>query len=929
MSEHNSEINDIQVQRTFWAAVFVVLAIGVLLGFSLFQRMTGPAQNLIPVISFSAGMLVAIAGAVLARTRYWNIAPFVSFYAAVLAILAPSVFIAGRGLLPPVLVTVISAFLIFFVFPTHTRKHPIAALILAVGIYLVLEWVNPAYRVAPPSSTRIGPWVGVMFAFAFILLLISQRWEYLRIRAKVTLLASSLLIVVISSLTYYAVTNIRHVAEQNEEEQFALLYEGYNNYVRTLEQEAATLAVSLADRQDIVDLYLAQDRQGLLNLLTPLFNTLSRRYNIAHLYIENPDGTVFVRVHNPEEYGDDITYRLTAAEALISLGTVTGVEIGPSRLGVRSVTPLTDGARYVGLLEVGIDYDTKFIQSLRADTGADYTMWITKEAAAPAGLGEPQNAPVAPHPELLFYASTSPGAARIPQNVYQQVLRNSRPAIHYISNGEEDLAVLVAPLLGYRNRTIGVIEIIKDRSETLAHLQTDTRNILLAAGLIALISIVILRVFAQYIFLRPLAQLSEAATKQSEGDLSIRVNISGQDEIHDLAVALNTLTEKVQESLSELEVRVAERTMDLEMSNRESQHRAAQFQAVAKVAQASANIKELDILLPRITELISQQFGYYHAGIFMLDSAREYAVLAAANSEGGKKMLARKHRLRVGAEGIVGFVTRTGNPRIALNVGEDSVHFNNPDLPNTQSEMALPLKIGTQIIGALDVQSTAANAFSENDVEVLSTLADQVALAIENARLFEETQRLLRETQIAFGERIQTSWLKTAETLSALGYTLSGSRVQPLEKPLDDENISQAIKTGSIVISQADKDKQLEAVAVPIKIREQVIGTLNIQLPPNHNWGADEIDIAEAIASRIGLAIETATLIKETAQRAAFERTTSEISDKLSASTRFDAILRTAAEELSKALGGSEVLVQIQPGVFEDDKDNRYYSENS
>ncbi len=919
MIEQHPKSKKAQSRLTLWAVIFVTVLLGVLLVLSIYQPSFENSNNLIPLISITFGILVTGIAALLTRTRYRKAVPYVIFYAVLFSIFAPSIFIGGRGYIPPIFVTVISTFLIFTIFPNYNRNHPIGILIFAVSTYFAVEWINPIYRLTSSSLVRVTPWAGVVFVLIFTFLLVFHRWDRLRLRAKITLVTSSLLIVIISSLTYFAIDNLNNISKSMEEEQLTSFYNGYNNYVSTLEQEAATLALSLADRQDIVDLYVAKDRQGLLNLLTPLFNTLSRKYNVVHLYVENPDGTVFLRVHNPELFGDAITYRLTAFEALNSLVTETGVDVGPSRLGVRSVTPLNDGARYVGLLEVGIDYDERFIQDLRENTGADYNMWVTKDVAAPAGLAVPNNAPPAPHPELLFYASTNQnGAIPIPQNVYQQVLESGEPApVRYVSDGNNNLVVLVAPMFGYGNRIIGVIEIIVDRSETLAKIQNNSWKIIAVAVIIAILSILVFQLFTQGVFLLPIKNLLGAATKQSEGDLSVRVQVHSQDEFHQLASSLNTMAEKVQESISELEVRVAERTMELEISNKESQTRSSKFEAVAKVAQASATIRELDVLLPSITELISQHFDYYHAGIFMLDGASEYAVLAAANSDGGQKMLERKHRLRVGIEGIVGFVTKTGTPRIALNVGEDSVHFNNPDLPETQSEMALPLKIGKRIIGAIDVQSKAANAFSEEDVEVLSTLADQVALAIENARLFEESQRLLRESRIAFGERIQESWAQIAATKLSIGYTLSGSQVKSLKKPYESADVKRAIKTGNMVVTENKKTHQIETIAIPIKLREKVVGTFNIQLPPKHHWATDEIDIAEAIADRLGQAIETATLVEETSLRAAYERTTSEISERLSSSTHFDSILRTAAQELSRALGGSDVLVQIQPEILE------------
>ncbi|HNM36401.1 MAG TPA: GAF domain-containing protein, partial [Anaerolineales bacterium] len=145
-----------------------------------------------------------------------------------------------------------------------------------------------------------------------------------------------------------------------------------------------------------------------------------------------------------------------------------------------------------------------------------------------------------------------------------------------------------------------------------------------------------------------------------------------------------------------LEERVRERTAELEIANKVNEKRALQFSAIAKVMNAISSIQTLDELLPLVAKVISEEFNFYHVGIFLLDSRKELAVLRASNSEGGQRMLARNHSLSVGQTGIVGYVTATGQPRIALDVGADSAYFDNPDLPNTRSEIALPLRYAKQ-----------------------------------------------------------------------------------------------------------------------------------------------------------------------------------------------------------------------------------------
>jgi len=403
------------------------------------------------------------------------------------------------------------------------------------------------------------------------------------------------------------------------------------------------------------------------------------------------------------------------------------------------------------------------------------------------------------------------------------------------------------------------------------------------------------------------SQFTQEQVRQNKAQFLEPIQIKTRDELQDLANAFNQMNVEFVHIFETLEERVVERTENLNVACKQSERRAKQFETAAQVAKTIASIRDLDTLLPRITQLISQQFGFYHTGIFLLDDAREYAVLSAANSEGGKRMLAREHKLKVGQTGgIVGYVTGTGNARVAINTGADAIHFNNPDLPGAHSEMAIPLRISGQVMGALDVQSTEPNAFGQEDIEVLSALADQVAVAIQNARSFSEMKKMLAEAQRAASNEITQAWKVLQPAPVGTGYQKSGSSFKPLEEPLDGEHIRHAVEKGETVVQPSN-------LVVPIRLRGQVIGVINLRMPRSHKWSEDEVDIAEALSERLSLAIETATLLNATQRRAGIEKITSEISGKISSSTQFETILQTAAQELSRALGGSEVLVQIEP----------------
>ena len=350
-----------------------------------------------------------------------------------------------------------------------------------------------------------------------------------------------------------------------------------------------------------------------------------------------------------------------------------------------------------------------------------------------------------------------------------------------------------------------------------------------------------------------------------------------------------------------LEQRVQERTAALEK-------RAAQLQTVSTVARTIAALKDLDSLLPEITRLVSEQFGFYHTGIFLIDDSNEHAILQAANSEGGRRMLNRHHQLRLDATSIVGYATSRGEPRIALDVGADAVFFNNPDLPETRSEMALPLQAGGRTIGALDVQSTKTNAFSQEDINVLNTLADQVAIAIENARLFGESRSALSESQVTIERYVKQAWGSFAQQAKHTGFVFDGKQVVPLEKGARREQIKAAAKTGRLSLEKASS-----TIAVPIKLRGQLIGVLDLRSKNGQRqWTRDEMTMLEAAAERAALALENARLVDSAQRRAARERVIGEISTRIGAANNFDAILQTAVEELGRKIGGAEVTLEIK-----------------
>ena len=349
-----------------------------------------------------------------------------------------------------------------------------------------------------------------------------------------------------------------------------------------------------------------------------------------------------------------------------------------------------------------------------------------------------------------------------------------------------------------------------------------------------------------------------------------------------------------------LELRVTERTTELEI-------RATQLQAIASVARAIASVQDMDVLLPDITKLVSDQFGFYHVGIFLLDEKKENAILRAANSLGGKVMLERSHQLKLDTNSLVGFAASRSEPRIALDVGTDAVFFDNPDLPETRSEMALPLRVAGNVIGVLDVQSRQANAFTQNDIALLSTLADQIAVAIENTRLFGESREALKTAEETFTRYVKREWSSYVRQARSTGYTYDGNRTIPLEKRENQKNAQTLPQTGRLTLQKDAKE-----VTVPIRFRGQIIGYMDVKPKGERKWSQDDMLLLEAAAERAAISLENARLVESAERRASRERTIGEISTRIGAVSNLDAIMQAAVEELGRKIGSSmEVIFEL------------------
>lgn len=584
-------------------------------------------------------------------------------------------------------------------------------------------------------------------------------------------------------------------------------------------------------------------------------------------------------------------------------------------LVVTIAAPVYTGAKFRGIVAADMQLSKITSQIEEINIGQTGYAFMIDDAGriismSPAGYDLFGISPENLDPEEYFKTTVLGEGSLELNEITKRMTSGGRGLVVFPVNGV-DTYLAFAPVKsnGY---SVGIVVPAAELQTAIMTARNETQSQIRSAARLAGIILVILLVASVLIGFRisqritaPIARLTEAANRIVAGDLTAQAANTSADEIGVLARAFNTMTTRLRETLAGLEQNVASRTAELTIANQQNERRALQFETIARVARTIGSTRDLNALLPQIASAISGQFGFYHVGIFLLDARKEYAVLSAANSDGGRKMLANNHRLKVGETGIVGYVTGAGKPRVALDTGADAVYFNNPFLPETHSEIALPLMAGNEIIGALDVQSIEANAFGEQDINILSILADQVSIAIQNARQYEETQKALSESETLSRQLTRAGWQEFAKGKKLLGIRHSGARATLLYAKKNGKGDTTPTEDESLLKSRSS------SISIPIKLHGETIGVVEARAPGNRRWDQDEMDIVSAIIDRAALALENARFLEESQKRAAKERTIGEISAKISAHSAIEELIKTAALELSRSLPGTNVAIQF------------------
>jgi len=465
--------------------------------------------------------------------------------------------------------------------------------------------------------------------------------------------------------------------------------------------------------------------------------------------------------------------------------------------------------------------------------------------------------------------------------------------IDLLGTGQSDeILGYYAPIAGTPFVLVAATSVAEAR-ETIFDLFPVARFILVV-GSVSLV--IVLALLFNQMLTPPLVRLRRAALGLINGDYESPLpDVARRDEIGDAANAFAQMRTRMRSVVDELEGRVALRTRDIQITQ--------------EISRFAASQRDAQVLMDTVVRLIIERFPVlYHAQIFLNDAENRYSVVRASTGDVGKQLLERGHRLAVGSVSVIGQVTDQGRYILAKDTAVSQVHRRNEFLPETRSELAIPLRVGDRVIGALDVQSQQSDAFPEDLIRVLETMSDNIAIAIENARLYEESLRRVREIEDSNREATLRVWQEYMRDQRTLTLTQEAGIVTPVNDSISGLR-QRALTSGDIVTGELT-ERNTYPIAVPIQLRGQTLGAVEWEIPAN-DLTRDKLELARELANRLALSLDNARLFQESRRATERERLVNNIAARLTAQTNIDQILQTAVKEVGQALRSPQVTVRL------------------
>ncbi len=829
----------------------------------------------------------------------------------------------GFGWLFATSISVIVLILSQLLLPSFSqRRWAWISVALSALLLILLDAFSLPYRIRLPETFQ--NFFALLFGTIVILyvLVVSLRSTELRLRILITFL--SIALVPLSALSFTNLRALETTQRENAAEQLRSAARLTASHVDELIVSSLEDVRTYAQLPQIAEFLITppagQEYAELWNNIQITLSALSRRDSVNILSIGILDNNGWNLIDSSQEYvGRSEAERDYFQQAMRSgLPVVTPVYADENALyfaaPIRGQRRPDAPQEILGVLR--IKYSASILQFLIKESGglvgADSFAILVDQHSIFLAHGVDSTAiykiaaPISP--SLL---SALQEAHRLPKdtsslnltrlaNVLQSQAWQGIHEVELSGAGETLYAVAIFPLESQPWKVIYATS----RATFLLPIQRQQQTASLLFVLFALVTGAISYFFIQALT-TPILQLTQATDRLRQGILDIVIPIRRRDEIGQLAEAFQTMANRLRDLITSLEQRVAERTRDLE-------ERSSYLQATAEIGSRLVTTLDPNILEQEAVELIRERFNLYYVGLFELDGTGEWAHLRAGTGEAGRRMLERGHRIRVGT-GMIGWAIQHAQARIAQQAELDEVRLRTPELPETRSEAALPLRSRNRVLGALSIQSAQPNAFNPDNLAIFQILADQIATALDNARLFTQSEETLASLQRLYAERTKLEWKSAFRYLGqTLAFRSDGYTVRAISPNLS-KPARQALQTGQpIVVNEAQPVSGDHQIYIPIKVRGTLLGVLSTYKPAERGpWTEDEIAALSTICEQVGLALDAARLFHEARRRAVKEHTIREISARISETVEISEIMQIAVEELGRALGSAEITLQL------------------
>jgi GAF domain-containing protein/HAMP domain-containing protein len=420
--------------------------------------------------------------------------------------------------------------------------------------------------------------------------------------------------------------------------------------------------------------------------------------------------------------------------------------------------------------------------------------------------------------------------------------------------------------------------------------------------LFGVLMLLIISRFLEQLVLQPMAQLRAGAVSFGQGNLSHRITVGRRDEIGQVAETFNQMATELQNLYHSLEKQVANRTRRLEI--------------VGVMAERLNTILDLDQLLPEVVNQIKESFGYYHAQVYLVDQTGEKLVLAAGAGQAGAALKAKGHHIALDARAsLVARASRTGEIVNVSNVRQTVDWLPNPLWPDTFAEMAVPIILEGQVVGVLDVQEDKIAGLDEGDASLLRSLANHLAVAINNARLFQKAQTALAEIELLNRRLTREAWQNIGQKVETTSYVFTKA-FPALNSPEWLPPMSEAVQRKDLVHNSGSSNGHgnqdpVTSAAVPLTLRGEVIGVIGIERSIGKRWSEDELTALKVIGEQVALALDSARLARETERSAWRDQVVSETTARVWSSDEIEEVMRATVAQLGDKLRASEVVIRL------------------